>query len=186
MEQRLERLEQRLERLEQRLERLEQRFEEKVAEDRRRFDRIDQRFDKVFERFDELSLALGHDFEEFNSHWLETFLVAQGFPKIEVRKRTFFDPEHMVFPDSTDVEVDLFNEDPLVVGEVTAIVRTIDKVTTFLRKVKFIESNMRRKADYKLFITYMIVPEIREEAKRLLEGAGVTVITLRQRHGSYS
>ncbi len=164
---------------------MDERFKESDERFKAMQEQIDRRFEKVFERFDELSLALGHDFEEFNSYWLETFLVEQGYPEVKVKKVHFADTDYEVFPDSQDVEVDLFNENPFVIGEVTAIVRSIDKVTTFLRKIKFLEKQFGRKADYKLFITYMVSPEIRDEVKRLLQENGVTLITV-GRHQRYN
>ncbi len=147
-------------------------------------DKMDTQFNKVFSRLDELSESFGHDFEEFNSYWLETFLEGQGYPKIDIKKKTFFDQQYEVFPNSKDVEIDLFNEEPLVIGEVTAIVKRIDKITTFLRKVAFIEKRFG-KADHKLFITYVIESTIREEALELLEEAGIDIIILRDRKKKY-
>ena len=172
--------------IDEHIEESKRRFEAMQKQIDERFDaiqkQIDRRFDLVFKRFDELSIALGHDFEEFNSYWLETFLVEQGYPKVAIEKRHFVDLHYRVFPGSKDVEIDLFNEDPFVIGEVTAFVRSIDKITVFLRKIEFLEAEMGEPAKYKLFITYGIAPAIREEAMRLLENAGVKLIALRQRH----
>ncbi len=177
-------IDRRFEESRKRFEAMQQQIDRRFEESDKRFEamqqQIDRRFDKVFERFDELSLALGHDFEEFNSYWLETFLLEQGYPKVAIKKRHLFDKNYTVFPNSKDVEVDLFNEEPLVIGEVTAIVRSIDKVTVFLKKIKFIEKELEREAEYKIFITYAIDPEIREEAVRLLKEGGVTLFTLRR------
>lgn len=159
------------------------RFEELREDMNKRFEeqdkRIDRRFDKVFERFDELSLALGHDFEEFNSYWLQTFLEELGYPKVDIKKKVFIDDNYEVFPDSKEVKIDLYNSDPLTIGEVTAITRRIDKITLFLRKLKFLEKRLGP-AKYKLFITYYIQPEIRDEALKLLSEAGVDVILVRR------
>jgi hypothetical protein len=144
--------------------------------------RIDtnQRFEKVFERFDELSIALGHDFEEFNSLWLEDFLRNQGYPKLKIKKRSFYDENFQVFSDSNDVEIDVYHEDPLVIGEITAITKTIDKATLFLRKVEFIKKSNKKNPQI-FFITYGFFPKIRDQALKLLEDAGVKVYTLRQK-----
>ncbi|MCF2138294.1 MAG: hypothetical protein K9W43_13765 [Candidatus Thorarchaeota archaeon] len=169
-------MDRRFEEVFKRFENVDRRFEEVF----KRFENVDRRFEEVFQRFDDLSLALGHDFEEFNSYWLQTFLIEQGYPKIDVKKYHFVDNDYSVFPDSKDIELDLFNEKPLVVGEVTAFVRGIDKVNVFLRKVKFIENLFKCTADYKLFITYAIDAEIRDEAVKLLEDNGVILITIRR------
>ncbi len=172
MNKRFEQVDKRFEESNKRYDALLKKFDERTKT-------VDYQFSKVFERLDNLSSALGHDFEEFNSYWLETFLVEQGYPKIKIQKRTFYDENYEVFPDSKDVEIDLFNEKPLVVGEVTAIVRKIEKITTFLRKVAFIEKRYG-KAKYKVFITYGVLPEIRDEAIKLLEDANIDVIILRK------
>ena len=179
----------------QRFESVDKRFEELIAsmnqrfkEQEQRFDqklidleeRIDLRFEKVFQRFDEMSISLGHDFEEFNSLWLQDFFRAQGFPKLEIRKRTFYDENYEVFPDSHDVEIDIFHEKPLIIGEVTAITRKIDKVTTFLRKVQFLTKRFGEPYAV-VYVTYGFLPRIRDEALRLLENAKVKVYTLRQK-----
>ena len=181
----------RFEAMDKRFEAVDKRFEELIDTMNKRFEavdkrfeeqekRVDRRFDKVFARLDDMSASFGHDFEEFNSYWLQTFLVEQGYPKIKIQKKSFYDERYEVFPDSKEVEIDLFNEDPLVVGEVTAVVRNIDKVTTFIRKVKFIETKFGP-AKYKLFITYAIRPEILDEAIKLLEEENIKVIILRRK-----
>ncbi|MHA1686083.1 MAG: hypothetical protein ACTSYD_06690 [Candidatus Heimdallarchaeaceae archaeon] len=179
----IESMNKRFEAVDKRFEAVDKRFEELIESMNKRFEeqdnRIDRRFDKVFERLDELSSALGHDFEEFNSYWLQTFLEELGYPRIKIQKKVFYDGDYEVFPDRKEVEVDLFNEDPLVIGEVTAIVRRIDKVTTFLRKISFLEKKFGP-AKYKIFITYAIKPEIRDEAIKLLEEAKVETIILRR------
>jgi len=186
---------QRFEAVDKRFEAVDRRFEELIAsmnqrfkEQEQRFDqklndleeRIDLRFEKVFQRFDEMSISLGHDFEEFNSLWLQDFFRAQGFPKLKIRKRTFYDENYEVFPDSHDVEIDIFHEKPLIIGEVTAITRKIEKVTTFLRKVQFLTKRFGEPYAV-VYVTYGFLPRIRDEALRLLENAKVKVYTLRQK-----
>jgi hypothetical protein len=143
-------------------------------------EQIDNRFDKVFDRFDELTIALGHDFEEFNSLWLQDFLRNQGYPKMSIKKKTFVDENFEVFPDSTDVELDIYCENPFVIGEVTAIVKNISKVTLFLRKVEFLKK-LKKKEPQLFFVTYGFRPEFRDKALELLNDANVKVYTLRQR-----
>jgi hypothetical protein len=143
-------------------------------------EQMDKRFDKVFERFDEFSIALGHDFEEFNSLWLQDYLRVQGFPKLKITKVTIYDENYEVFSDSTEVELDVFNEKPFIIGEITAITKNIDKVILFLRKVEFMKK--RNKAEPQLFyVTYGFKPQIRDKALELLEKANVKVFTVRQK-----
>ena len=87
---------------------------------------------------DEYSNALGYDFEEFNSLCIQDYLRVQGYPKLEIKKKNFIDENYEVFPDSKDVEIDIYNEKPLVIGEVTAITRKIDKANLFIRKKDFL------------------------------------------------
>jgi len=93
-------------------------------------------------------------------------------------KRTFIDPHREAFPDSKEVEVDLFCEEPLLIGEVTAMVRSIDKVTTFLRKVAFLEKQFGTPAE-RLFVTYQFARDIANKARRRLQEAEVRVFALR-------
>ena len=76
--------------------------------------------------------------------------------------------------------MDVYHEDPFVIGEITAITRKLSKVTTFLRKVEFLKK-LKGKEPMTFFITYGFLPEIRNEALRLLEEAGVKVYALRHR-----
>ncbi len=182
------------EQMDKRFEQVDKRFEALIAEMNKRFEQVDKRFeqvnkrfeqgdykfDKVFQRLDDMSTAFGHDFEEFNSLWLQEYLIAQGYPKLTIKKRTFVDQNYEVFPDSTDVEVDVYNEEPLVIGEVTAITRNIAKITIFMRKVQFLKK-MKGKEPKVFCVTYGFHPKIRDEALRLLEEARVKVFTLRQR-----
>ncbi len=181
MDKRLEQVDKRLEQVDKRLEQVDKRFEQVD----KRFDEMqknmDYKFDKVFSRFDDLSMSLGHDFEEFNSLWLQEYLMVQGFQKLDIKKKTFYDKDYSVFPDNKDIEIDIFNDDPLIIGEVTAITKTIAKVNIFLKKIKFIEKLFEEKAHTRLFITYAFKPEISDEAISLLEKNEVKLFVLRQR-----
>lgn len=157
-------------------ERVDKRFD-KIFE---RFDGIDYRIDKVYSRLDEMTIALGHDFEEFNSLWVQDFLRVQGYPKLTIKKKTFIDGEYIVHSDSKEVEVDVFNEKPLIICEITAITKNIEKVTKFLRTIKFLTSKFGEPHSL-LFITYGFIPKIRDEALKLLEQAGVKVYSVRQK-----
>ncbi len=157
---------------------VDKRFESMLNAMKDGFAKMDKRMGSLERRMEEISHALGHDFEEFNREWLRAFLNKNGIPDVEIRKRHFVDRNHEVFPDTTDVEIDLFNEEPLLVGEVTAIVRSLEKVEIFLRKVKFIEGLYGRPAEQKLFITYYIEPQILSDVIKKLSEAGVRIISV--------
>jgi len=140
---------------------------------------LDQRFEKVFQRLDKQSLALGHDFEEFNSLWLRDYLEVQGYPRIKIQKKNFYDENYEVFSDSKDIQIDLFNESPLVIGEVTAIVQSVKKVNDFIKKVKFLTDRFGE-AKHVIFITYGIKPDLLDEVTRICEKNGIKLHTLRQ------
>ena len=163
-----------------RFEALQKEIKQGIKENDNRFEETDRRFDKILDRLDNIFVTLGHDFEEFNSLWLQDYFRNLGYPKLTFKKRTFYDENYEVFSDSNDVEVDVFNEKPLIIGEVTIIVRKISKVTIFLRKVDFLKKKFGEPYAV-IFVTYGFLPRIRDKALELLENAGVKVYTIRQR-----
>ena len=155
-----------------------------IAKLDKRFDGVDRRIDKLYDRVQEMSIAFGHDFEEFNTLWMNDFLRAQGYKNIRLERKIFIDEEYVVNDATKNVEIDIFNEDPLVIGEVTSVVKNLSKVTKFIRKVKFLSSKFGEPVSV-IFITYGFKPDIRDDALRVLQNNNVKTFTLRQREVNF-
>jgi len=154
-----------------------------IAKLDKRFDGVDRRIDKLYDRVQEMPIAFGHDFEEFNTLWMNDFLRAQGYKNIRLERKIFIDEEYVVNDATKNVEIDIFNEDPLVIGEVTSVVNFF-KVTKFIRKVKFLSSKFGEPVSV-IFITYGFKPDIRDDALRVLQNNNVKTFTLRQREVNF-
>jgi uncharacterized protein YfeS len=66
-------------------------------------------------------------------------LEGEGYPSVTLAKKHFNDPDYKVYPDSEDVDIDGYAEDPAVLMESTAIIRDKKKVDIFLRKKQLVE-----------------------------------------------
>jgi hypothetical protein len=175
------------------LRRIEERFE-KVDE---RFEKIDERFKKVDERFEgierrlstlennvkylmsavnELKLALGVTMEDYTAVWLSRWLEEKGY-KCDVRTRITI----VVNPltgDSREVDVICWN--PLVVGEVTTTIRTVEEAEREIKKlldsVAYAEKAAGAKHYAKILAVEIAPSEIAEYLERRARELDITLV----------
>ena len=170
---------QRFEKIDQRFEEVNQRFEEV----NQRFEEVNQRFESLTKymdrRFSELSIGYGATFEGFNKTILKKILEERGIPvkAFTVTPIHFNDSNHIVHVSTTDVEINIFSEDPPIIGEVTSSLVEIEKLETFIRKIKFIEKQFNKKFK-PFFITLYIAEDIQKAVKLLLTQYDIEAITL--------
>jgi len=177
----------------ERLRRIEERFE-KVDE---RFERIDERFERIDERFkgiesrlstlennvkylmsavNELKSALGVTMEDYTAVWLSRWLEEKGY-KCDVRTRITI----VVNPltgDSREVDVICWN--PLVVGEVTTTIRTVEEAEREIRKlldsVAYAEKATGAKHHAKILAVEVAPSEIAEYLERRARELDITLV----------
>jgi seryl-tRNA synthetase len=177
----------------ERLRRIEERFE-KVDE---RFEKIDERFEKVDERFkgierrlstlennvkylmsavNELKSALGVTMEDYTAVWLSRWLEGKGY-KCDVRTRITI----VVNPTTGDSrEVDVICWDPLVVGEVTTTIRTVEEAEREIKKlldsVAYAEKAAGVKHYAKILAVEIAPSEIAEYLERRARELDITLV----------
>jgi hypothetical protein len=159
------------------------RYEENRVETNKRFEVLDMRLEIMTSfmdrRFKELALGYGGTFEGFNKTILKKILAARGIPIKAFNESPlhFQDPDRIVHPHTTDVEINIFNENPPIIGEVTSSLVRLDDLNTFIRKIQFIEKKFNKKFQ-RFFITLFIDDKIKEPCQILLTKYAIEVATL--------
>jgi len=162
---------------------IDKRFEENRKETNKRFEEINKRFEEnrvyMDRRFRELAAGYGGTFEGFNKAILRKILKERGIP-IRAFNATpihFDDPSRFVHIKTTNVEINIFSEDPPIIGEVTSSLAKISELEIFIRKIKFIKEKFRKNFK-KFFITLYIDDDIKDEAKKLFKTHEIEAITM--------
>jgi hypothetical protein len=119
---------------------MDQRFEAMQAHMDQGFEESREHFNEVMQVVLDIRSQLGASFEAFARNVVHRILEGEGWPEVSLKKRRFHDPEHLVSPDSEDVEIDGFSENPPIIVESTSILRHRQKVEDFLRKKELIEN----------------------------------------------
>jgi chaperonin cofactor prefoldin len=177
----------------ERLRRIEERFE-KIDE---RFKKVDERFEKIDERFkgierrlstlennvkylmsavNELKSALGVTMEDYTAVWLSRWLEEKGY-KCDVRTRITI----VVNPTTGDSrEVDVICWNPLVVGEVTTTIRTVEEAEREIKKlldsVTYTEKVAGAKHYAKILAVEVAPSEIAEYLERRARELDITLV----------
>ncbi len=116
--------------------------------------------------FRDLRRALGVTFEEHASSFLEVMLMEMGYPDAVVEKKYLVE-------DGKVVEIDMFCEEPLVVGEATLSITTVEEarreVDKLIKRVELAEKIYKKKALFSILSVARATPEAYEELKTLSE-----------------
>ena len=142
------------------IKRMDKRFEAMQQQMDKRFEAMQQQMDKRFEamqqqmnkRFDgidavlnEIKAGIGRPFEQFARNVVTRILQAEGVEQVRIDKTILDDPKQVVFPNSTEVEIDGLCLVPPVIIEITSILKDKAKIAKFLRKKSFVESHYNKK-----------------------------------------
>src|SRR5271157_2508116 len=143
-----------------------------------RFDKVDQRFDKVDQRLSEIAIGADVSFERFCKEFIQSFAANEGksVPFIEI-ERHFNDPDQIVNPGNSDVEVDLFCPNPPIIGDVTYKVKDLSKLDIFIRKVEFIEREVFQEPASRFFFALEISRDVYPEFQAMASANKINVIT---------
>ncbi|RLE92573.1 MAG: hypothetical protein DRN04_09850 [Thermoprotei archaeon] len=121
--------------------------------------------------FIELRSAMGLTLEEFSRSFLRGLLEARGIPKDKLKL------ERKVFKlDSREIEINIFNENPLIVAEVTAVLEDLSELDKVLERVLLVEGIYGRKPDYVFLITPTITRNLSEEVFKKAKEYGIEII----------
>jgi hypothetical protein len=189
MDKRFEQVEKRFEamqaQMDKRFEQVEKRFDAMQAQMDKRFDamqaQMDKRFEHVDKRLDQIAIGADVSFELFCIEMIKKIFAAEGHPIPYIEQRRHFtDVERMVNEDTTDVEIDLYYQDPPVIGEVTYRADSIEKLDKFLSKIAFMEHDVFKGAARRYFCTLEIEPSIHDAFQKKAKKHQVEVITKQQ------
>jgi arsenate reductase-like glutaredoxin family protein len=136
---------------------------------------MDERFDKVYTRFDQLDFGHTDVVEGLAYTVIKREFRKRGLEFKLTKNHHFDDEEKIVHPDTTDVDINIFNINPNVIAEATLKVTDIEKIRTFIRKIKFIEKKKQQKFN-RYFFCYMIYDSIQADVERLLEQYDIELI----------
>jgi hypothetical protein len=127
--------------------------------------------------FGELRTALGATYEMHAAAYLTMMLLEMGYEGADVVRRSFVD-------DGGIVEVDLFNEEPLVVGEVTLAVRDVGdaehEVEKVLQRVGVVERIYGRRVFMAVLSVANVYPEAADALKTLAARHGIRLVLGRE------
>jgi len=117
-----------------------------------------------------LSRALGVTFEDHAASFLEVMLVEMGYPDARVEKK------YLVYGGEV-LELNMFCEEPLVVGEATVSVEDAEaEVEKVLRRAKVVEERYGRKPTLTLLCAATCRADAAEHLKELCEKHGIKLI----------
>lgn len=133
--------------------------------------------DYVKAGFRDLGKVLGVTFEAHAASFLEVLLEELGYPDARV------DRKYLV-SDGEVVEVNMFCERPLVVGEVTMHVSTKDgaraEIEKLLRRIKLVEERYGRRVELAVLVVSTATPEAHEELRRAATEHGIRLVLGRE------
>jgi len=123
--------------------------------------------------FRELSRALGVTFEDHAAAFLEVMLQEMGYTEARVERR------HLLY-EGEIIEVNMFCEEPLVIGEATLSVISPEdaekEVEKLVKRIKIIEEKYGRKPHLTVLSIARATPEAIENLKTLTEKHGIKLI----------
>ena len=113
--------------------------------------------------------AVGRTLEDYTIAFVEIILEERGYPREKIRLG-----RRKIAHEEGEEEINIFNEDPLVVGEVTTYIeseeKAMDEVGKVVRRADLAQRRFGRKVEY-AFLAVGNVPKdvlekLREEARR--------------------
>ena len=125
--------------------------------------------------FRELGRAVGMTLDHYTASLLAAYLEEKGYPaeKVDIQVNVKF----MV--DGRTIEVDIFNRDPLIIGEVTTYIRSGEEARKEIEKLTEKRQEIEKIHGRKAEITILAAANVEKEALKTLEEiAGEKGITL--------
>jgi len=134
---------------------------EMKEEGKKRDEKIDSLFKAMLNGFAEMSKFAGMSLEELSRNFLQNYLQGLGvLPKNASLRRKVLDSE----------EIDIFSENPLIVGEVTGHADSLTELDKLMRKAKLVRERFGaepRKYLIVLTVAREVYPQIKRKAKEM-------------------
>jgi len=124
---------------------------------------------------DSFGKAVGRTLEDYTAAFVRVILEDKGYSKekVNIRKTT-------IIHDNKIVEIDIFNEDPLIVGEVTTYLDTVEQAKEEINKILYdkevVERKFKRKVEMKILAVANVPSNVLEELKKLTKDNEITFI----------
>ena len=123
--------------------------------------------------FRELSASIGVAFEDHAAAFLDVLLEEMGYPDARVGRK-------ILAYEGEAVEINLFCEEPLLVGEATVSVKSAEdaegEIRKLLERVKIVEEKYGRKPEMIILSVARVTEEAMKALKNLTEKHGVKLI----------
>jgi len=124
--------------------------------------------------FRDLRRVLGSTFESFAAAFVEVMLEDMGYVGVEVGRR-------VLVVDNEVLEINLFSEKPLVVGELTMHIGTVEEarreVEKLLKRVRAVEKLYGVKPVLTILCVAKVSPEVLTTLRTLTKESGIKLIT---------
>ena len=115
--------------------------------------------------------ALGVTLEEFVREFLKGLLEARGVPREKLKLES-----RIIRVEGKELELNIFNEDPLVLAEVTSIIEDVREVDKVVERIKAVEKVYGRRPDYVFLVAPTIDRRIFREVVSKAEEYGIELI----------
>lgn len=127
--------------------------------------------------FRELRRTLGVAFEDSVAALIEFMLEEMGYPEAQVSRK-------YIVHEGEVLDINIFCEKPLVVGEATVSIKTREEadreIEKILERVKIVEKKYGRKPYITILFTANATPEIVEYIKSISEKHGIRLVLGRE------
>ena len=127
----------------------------------------------VTREFSELRMALGVSFEIQAAAYVELLLDEMGYPGARVGKK-------YLVHDGEVIEINLFCEEPLVVGEATVVVRSRGEaeaeVGKLVKRIDLVRSKYRKEPMLKILSVARVAADVSDVLRREAEKHGIKLV----------
>ena len=111
-----------------------------------------------------LGRAVGRTLEDYTIAFVEIILEERGYPKEKIRLG-----RKKIAHEKEGEEINIFNEDPLVVGEVMTYIeseeKAIDEIGKVVRRINFVQRRFGRKVEYAFLAVGNVPKDVLEKLK---------------------
>lgn len=115
--------------------------------------------------------ALGVTLEEFARSFLRGLLEARGVPKEKLKLQS-----KTLRIEGEEVQINIFNEDPLIIGEVTSLAESPEEAEKVVKRIRAVEKVYGRRPQYAFLIAQTIARRAYREIMEVAEKEGIEVI----------
>jgi hypothetical protein len=123
--------------------------------------------------FRDLKASIGVAFQDHAASFLQLMLEEMGYPDAKVERK-------ILVYNGEAVEINLFCEKPLIVGEATVSIRSIEEarreIEKLLIRTKIVEERYGRKPEMVVLSVARVVEEASKTLKELAEKYGIKLI----------